>query len=387
MVVGLRHLTPSSSARVVRRPARRRFRLGKGSTTAVDTVRAVTTVGAEEARRIAVRAQLLDGSARGVLETVRQLGFLQLDPISTVAPPQHLVLWSRLGSRTTPPSSTGCSGRRRSSSSGTRSSGRSRRCRCSGRACGAPARDAVQAASAGGASSCARTRVQALHPRELERRGPLLSRELEDRSVAGRREHRWYGSRQVGSCSRSLHGAARSRSSAAAAGSASGISPSAGSRRRRPCPRARRSAARGAAVPRARRPAREGQVGGPSRRERRPGADRVTLLSPFDRLDPRPRPRRGALRLPLPARDVRPAREARVRLLRAAAPRRRPARRAARSRGSTARRRRSSCSAPGATHRASTRRWTSSGSFSAPRAPSRNHPSNRLLLSRGERDA
>jgi uncharacterized protein YcaQ len=51
-----------------------------------------------EARRIAVRAQLLDGSASGVLSTVRRLGFLQMDPISTVAPPQYLVLWSRLGS-------------------------------------------------------------------------------------------------------------------------------------------------------------------------------------------------------------------------------------------------------------------------------------------------
>jgi uncharacterized protein YcaQ len=52
----------------------------------------------EQARRIAVRAQLLDGSARGVLDTVRRLGFLQLDPISPVATPQPLVLWSRIGS-------------------------------------------------------------------------------------------------------------------------------------------------------------------------------------------------------------------------------------------------------------------------------------------------
>ena len=50
-----------------------------------------------EARRIAVRAQLLDGSAKGVLDTVHRLGRLQIDPISTVAPPQYLVLWSRLG--------------------------------------------------------------------------------------------------------------------------------------------------------------------------------------------------------------------------------------------------------------------------------------------------
>lgn len=51
----------------------------------------------DEARRIAVRAQLLAGSATTVLDTVRALGFLQIDPISTVAPPQQLVLWSRVG--------------------------------------------------------------------------------------------------------------------------------------------------------------------------------------------------------------------------------------------------------------------------------------------------
>jgi uncharacterized protein YcaQ len=56
-----------------------------------------TDLSLAQARRIAVRAQLLDGSATDVLSTVRRLGFLQIDPISTVAPPQHLVLWSRLG--------------------------------------------------------------------------------------------------------------------------------------------------------------------------------------------------------------------------------------------------------------------------------------------------
>jgi uncharacterized protein len=50
-----------------------------------------------EARRVAVRAQLLDGSATTVLDTVRRLGFLQMDPIASVAVPQQLVLWSRLG--------------------------------------------------------------------------------------------------------------------------------------------------------------------------------------------------------------------------------------------------------------------------------------------------
>jgi uncharacterized protein YcaQ len=42
--------------------------------------------------------------------------------------------------------------------------------------------------------------------RELERRGPLLARELEDRSAEKRETHRWYGNRNVGIMLELLHG-------------------------------------------------------------------------------------------------------------------------------------------------------------------------------------
>jgi uncharacterized protein YcaQ len=52
-----------------------------------------------DARRIAVRAQLLTRQRpTDLLETVRQLTLLQIEPTSAVAPSAELVLWSRLGS-------------------------------------------------------------------------------------------------------------------------------------------------------------------------------------------------------------------------------------------------------------------------------------------------
>lgn len=51
-----------------------------------------------DARRIAVRAQLLDANRPGeLLEVVRHLGIVQIDLTEAVAPSADLVLWSRLG--------------------------------------------------------------------------------------------------------------------------------------------------------------------------------------------------------------------------------------------------------------------------------------------------
>jgi uncharacterized protein YcaQ len=154
------------------------------------TERTGVEVSREEARRIAVRTQALDGSAADVLGTVRRLGFLQLDPISVVAPPQHLVLWSRLGARY-------------------RRAELERllweeRALVEWRAFLWPVEELPVLR--------ARMRRNRRRPseflqenrsfrryvlRELDRRGPLLSREIETHPTMGRDDHEWGGTRKM----------------------------------------------------------------------------------------------------------------------------------------------------------------------------------------------
>jgi uncharacterized protein YcaQ len=151
-------------------------------------------VSVEEARRIAVRAQLLDGSATDVLSTVQRLGFLQLDPISTVAPPQHLVLWSRLGPHDREELD--------------RLLWKERKL-VEWNAFLWPAEDLplLRARMRRKDRPLDRRLDEYLREhasfrryvlRELDRRGPLLSREIDDHTSMRREDHRWWGSRKMG---------------------------------------------------------------------------------------------------------------------------------------------------------------------------------------------
>lgn len=52
----------------------------------------------DDARRIAVQAQLLDARRAGdVVEVAETLGAIKIDPTSTIAPAEHSILWSRIG--------------------------------------------------------------------------------------------------------------------------------------------------------------------------------------------------------------------------------------------------------------------------------------------------
>jgi uncharacterized protein YcaQ len=155
-------------------------------------------VSADEARRIAIRSQLLDGSTTDVLDTVRQLGFLQLDPIATVATPQELVLWSRLGRFDTAELDRLLWDERvlfewdafiRPIEDLPLVRGFQRRWRQS-------TRYKSERWVRGFLAENRSFRRYVL--REIAERGPLLSRELEDRAKGEPRDHRWWGSRRVG---------------------------------------------------------------------------------------------------------------------------------------------------------------------------------------------
>jgi uncharacterized protein len=156
----------------------------------------VIEVTPEKARRIAVRAQLLDGSATGVLDTVRRLGSLQIDVVAPVAQPQHFVLYSRLGP-----------GYARAELDRLLA----RKTLFEWNAFIWPAEDLplIQALMRRRSTHYAHERrgIEFMKQnsgfrryvlRKVEERGPLLSRELEDRSKGERRNHRWYGNRRVG---------------------------------------------------------------------------------------------------------------------------------------------------------------------------------------------
>ena len=155
-----------------------------------------TDISLAQARRIAVRAQLLDGSATGVLDTVRRLGFLQIDPIATVATPQQLVLWSRLGPHDVAELDRLLWRERKLFEWG---------------AFIRPIEDfplilAHMRRRRTGKYAWERRGAEFLRKntgfrryvlRELERRGPLLSRELLDSSVRTWKSHGWHGNRNV----------------------------------------------------------------------------------------------------------------------------------------------------------------------------------------------
>ena len=219
-----------------------------------------------------------------MLATVRRLGFLQIDPISTVAPPQRLVLWSRLGPYDSAELDRLLWEERKLFEWGAfiwpiedfpliRARMRRRRGK-------------YKYEQQGTEFLRTNARFKRHLLRELEERGPLLSREIEADLMVSKDPHDWWGSRKVGADARAARGSRRRRrSSAARASNDSGIWPSAGIRKPRASPgpkpsgllEEKRFRSLGVRYE-------KGEWHAHPDAEDGPVPKRVTFLSPFDRL-------------------------------------------------------------------------------------------------------
>ena len=306
----------------------------------------------EQARRIAIRGQLLDAPRpTDLLAVVRRLTFLQIDPTAAIAPSADLVAWSRLGSSYRPEQLT----------QGLEAD----RTMFEHNALIRPMSDVgLYLAGASDWPPYARTRAwieknDAFRRDILERlssEGPLASRDIPDTSVVPWASTGWTNNRNVTQMLECL----MMRAEVAISGrigrerlwdlpervyASDAVIPTAEEAER--TKDERRLAALGIARAKARampmEPVHVGDAGEPAEVEGVKGAWRVDpnlLGEEFEGLDraalavrpadPRPRPRGGALRVRVHARDVQAGRQAPVGLLRAADPPPRPARREAR---------------------------------------------------------